>query len=84
MSALYHHLIEPALVGGGVLFALGLSVRRFLPRRRSASAGASGCSSCSGCGGCGSTPPAETQTQPIVVMPRRLSHKDTGLPLSSE
>jgi hypothetical protein len=52
VSSLYH-LVEPALVGGGVLLALGAALRRFWPRRRDA-AGAGACSSCSGCGGCGS------------------------------
>ena len=68
MSQLYA-LVEPALVGGGVLVALGFALRRFVPRRRGA---AGGCSSCSNCGGCGTpaaAPPAQAAAapQPIVL-----------------
>jgi hypothetical protein len=68
MSSLYH-LVEPALVGGGVLLALGAALRRFWPRRRDAAGGA--CSSCSGCGGCGSGEPAKEEAKPITVMSSR-------------
>jgi hypothetical protein len=69
VSSLYH-LVEPALVGGGVLLALGAALRRFWPRRRDA-AGAGACSSCSGCGGCGSGPAKEHETKPIALVSSR-------------
>lgn len=68
MSTLYQ-LVEPALVGAGVLLALGVAVKRFLPRRRDASARAAGCSACSGCGACASAAEVEPQVKPIVVLP---------------
>jgi hypothetical protein len=74
MSSLYH-LVEPALVGGGVLLALGAALRRFWPRRRDAAGGA--CSSCAGCGGCGSAPAARDQPKPIVLHRRA---RESSLP----
>jgi hypothetical protein len=65
MSQIYA-LIEPALVGGGVLVALGFALRRFVPRLRGGAA-SGGCSSCSNCGGCGSAPVASEKPKPIVL-----------------
>ena len=66
MSQIYA-LIEPAIVGGGVLVALGFALRRFVPRLRGGAA-AGGCGSgCSSCGGCGSAPAARDQPKPIVL-----------------
>ena len=73
MSQLYA-LIEPAIVGGGVLVALGFALRRFVPRLRG-SAAPGGCSSCSNCGGCGSAPVAREKPEPIV-----LHRRDRELP----
>ena len=65
MSHIYA-LIEPALVGGGVLVAFGFALRRFVPRLRGGASG--GCSSgCSSCGGCGSAPVAGSKPKPIVL-----------------
>jgi hypothetical protein len=68
MNSIYA-LIEPAIVGGGVLVALGFALRRFVPRLRGGASG--GCSSCSNCGGCGSTVPAApvagAPPKPIVL-----------------
>jgi len=70
MSQLYA-LIEPAVVGSGVLVALGFALRRFVPRRGGA---AGGCSSgCSSCGGCGSAPAAREKPKPIVLHRQRRS-----------
>ena len=66
MSQIYA-LIEPAIVGGGVLVALGFALRRFVPRLRGGAA-AGGCSSgCSSCGGCGSAPGPREKPKPIVL-----------------
>ena len=62
MSQIYA-LIEPAIVGGGVLVALGFALRRFVPRLRGGAA-AGGCGSgCSSCGGCGSAPAARDRSR---------------------
>ena len=73
MSQLYA-LVEPALVGGGVLVALGFALRRFVPRRRGA---AGGCSSCSNCGGCG-TPSAAPSTPAAAAQPIVLHRRPRG------
>jgi FeoB-associated Cys-rich membrane protein len=66
MSPIYA-LIEPAIVGGGVLVALGFALRRFVPRLRGGAA-AGGCGSgCSSCGGCGSAPAARDRPKSIVL-----------------
>jgi hypothetical protein len=78
MSSLYA-VVEPALVGGGVLFALGFALRRFVPRLRGGAA-AGGCSSgCSSCGGCGSgTVPAPRKVK--IVVHRKQSTAQPPLP----
>ena len=76
MSPLYA-LIEPAIVGGGVLLALGFTLRRFVPRRGGA---AGGCSSgCSSCGGCGSAPASSEKPKPIVLH-RQARHTSSSPP----
>ncbi|HSN31109.1 MAG TPA: FeoB-associated Cys-rich membrane protein [Ideonella sp.] len=68
MTAHLYAVLEPLLVGAVVLLALAAALRRFVPHRRKAGAGA-GCSSCSGCGGCGSAPSAEPRR--VAVLRRR-------------
>ena len=68
MSNLYA-LIEPAIVGGGVLIALGVAARRLVPRLRRNAGGGAACTQCSGCGGCGSGsgPESAADAKPIAV-----------------